>query len=67
MNEIIKLWNKNFKKGFSIFQFVLIGIMVVGIFFKDSFLILFSMVVCLLGYFEPVEYRFSLNLKEKKI
>lgn len=53
MNNYIKLWNKGFERGFSIFQWFLIGFLFLGVIFNNRFLILFSMFVCLFAYFEP--------------
>ena len=67
MGNIIKIWNENFEKGVSIFQICLMISMFVGYFLNNYPVIIFSMVSCLIGYFEPTENRISLNIgKEKK-
>ena len=66
MNNLTKSFNRNIEKGFSIFQFVLIGVMIVGTFFSNSFLILFSLFTCLIGYFEPTDLRFCIKQRGKK-
>jgi len=53
IKDIIKLWNKGFKRGFNIFQWFLIGFMFLGVIVNNRFLVLFSMFVCLFAYFEP--------------
>jgi hypothetical protein len=61
MKSIIKLFNKNFEKGITTFQIFLIGFMIIGAILNNQFLILFSMAMCLFGYFEPNQLRFSIN------
>ena len=58
---ISEMWNNNFNKGVTIFQICLMGTMVFGGILGDDILVLFSMSVCLFGYFEPTNNRYSLN------
>jgi len=61
-----KIWNDNFNKGVSVFQMFLMGTMIIGAIFNNSILIMFSMIVCLFGYFEFTDYRYSPNTREVK-
>ena len=66
MKSIIKLWNNNFEKGVSIFQICLMVSMFVGYFLNNYPVIMFSMVSCLISYFEPTTARFSFKSKSKR-
>jgi len=66
MNPIINLFNKNFNKGVSVYQMCLMASMIGGAIIGSKLLILFSMVNCIFGYFEPNTNRFSINLKEAR-
>lgn len=66
IKETIKIWNDNFNKGVSVFQIFLMSMMILGAIVKNEAIILFSMSVCLLGYFEPTDNRDSLNFKTDK-
>jgi hypothetical protein len=59
--EIIKIFNQNFNKGVTIFQLFLMGSMILGVIDNNQNLVIFSMVVCIFGYFEPNQDRFNLN------
>lgn len=59
--KLTKLWNKNFKKGVSSFQIALMGFMIAGAVIGNQSLILFSMVMCIFGYFEPNQERYSMS------
>lgn len=65
IKEINKMWDDNFNKGVSVFQMFLIGAMIFGGIFNNSTLVLFSMFVCLIGYFEPTDDRYSFNTGDK--
>jgi len=65
IKEIIGLWNKNFDKGVTIFQMSLMTCMIIGAVLNNYPEIIFSMVSCLLGYFEPTNDRFYFNLKKE--
>ena len=68
MKDMIKeTWNRNFNKGVSFFQLFLMVVMVVGGILGNQLLIFFSMFNILLGYFEPNQERFSLELKRSEI
>lgn len=60
--RIIRLWESNFNKGVSLFQMCLMGSMILGGIVHNQFLIIFSMVTVLFGYFESNISRFYLNL-----
>ena len=62
---IVDLFNRNFNKGLSIHQMFLMAVMVGGAVLDNQFLILFSMMNCVLGYFEPNTSRYAIKLKEK--
>lgn len=52
--------NRNFNKGMTIFQLFLCGAMIVLAIQNKPHWVIFFMFVCLFGYFEPTEARFSL-------
>jgi len=58
--KLNKLFNKNFKKGLSVFQMFLMVFMVLGVISNNQSLILFSMAIVIFGYFEPNQERFSI-------
>ena len=53
IKDIIKLWNKGFERGLSLFQWVLISFMIIGVILSNNFLVLFCMFNVLFFYFEP--------------
>lgn len=59
--ELCRLFNSNFKKGVTIFQICLMVSMLTGWMLNNEKLVYFSMVACLLGYFEPSKERFYLG------
>ena len=63
---IVDLFNRNFNKGLSIYQMFLMAMMIGGAVLDNQFLILFSMINCVFGYFEPNTSRYAIKLKEKK-
>ncbi len=64
--NIIKMWNKEFNKGVSIFQMCLGAIMILGAIYDNRFLTLFSMTIFLFAYFEPTDLRFSIEKRRGK-
>ena len=64
--NIFKLWNKEFEKGISPFQFCLGITMIIAGFIGIQSLILFSMFIFLFAYFEPTDLRFSLKQKRRR-
>ena len=59
--EISKLWNNNFDKGVSVYQICLMVTMIIAVFQSNSFLLMFSMFNCLVGYLEPNQSRYSID------
>ena len=60
IEKIIKIWNNNFNKGVTTFQIFLMIMMIVGAIYNNYPVIMVSMASCLIGYFEPNQWRFNL-------
>lgn len=59
LKEVGNLWLKNFDKGLTVYQMCLMALMFVAVFQNNTFLLMFCMVHCLIGYFEPTQERWG--------
>lgn len=61
IKSLSSIWNREFDKGVSPYQFCLILTMIIAAIQNKEFLVYFSMFHILLGYFEVTDLRFSIK------